>query len=162
MILGDSRILERVEKQKLIENFSKECLESTGYDLRVNRAYMLGSDSFIGVKERKTPEVVEIESNTFELNPGDYILVETLEKVNMPSDVMARILPRSSLFRCGCILATAVVDPGYTGTLTIGLKNASDKVFKLERNARVAQIVFEEVIDSVKNYNGKYQGGKVV
>ncbi|MBM3309590.1 MAG: dCTP deaminase [Candidatus Altiarchaeales archaeon] len=162
MILGDCRILRLVEEKKLLENYSSDCLESAGYDLRLGRAYKLASDSFIGVKDRRTPKVVELEGDSFTLKPGDYILVESLEKVNMPVNVMARILPRSSIFRCGCMLATAVVDPGFNGTLTMGLKNASDQEFKLERNAKIAQIVFEEVEGNSKSYNGRYQGGKVV
>jgi dCTP deaminase/dUTP pyrophosphatase len=162
MILGNEKIAKLTAEKKLIENFTPECLEPSGYDLRLGKAYRIKSDSFIGVSERKTPQVEEIKEEKILLKPGDYILVETLEKVNMPSDLMARILQRSSVFRCGCTLATAVVDPGYCGTLTMGLKNQSDQEFTIEKNAKIAQIVFEEVSGSSKKYDGKYQGGKVV
>jgi len=154
--------LKLVEEEKLIEHFSKDCLEGAGYDLRAGRAYTLESDSRVGVKDRRTPEVKEIIADKITLKPGKYVLIETLERVNMPHNLMARILQRSSIFRCGCMLATAVVDPGYCGTLTMGLKNASSQQFTLEKKARIAQIVFEEVKDSRKAYAGRYQGGKVV
>jgi len=80
----------------------------------------------------------------------------------MPKNLMARILPRSTLFRAGCSLISAVVDPGYRGTLTMGLKNLSDTAFYLERGARIGQIVFEEVAGETVSYNGRYQGGRVV
>lgn len=162
MILGDARILKLVGEKNLVEGFNQECLGGAGYDLRLSKAYRLISDSLIGVKERRTPEVVEVRDNPLALKPDEYVLVETLEKVNMPENLMARILPRSSVFRCGCMLATAVVDPGYRGALTMGLKNVSDQKFTIERNARIAQIVFEEVVGSSRRYEGKYQGGKVV
>jgi deoxycytidine triphosphate deaminase len=162
MILGDAKILKLVGEKNLVEDFNPECLGGAGYDLRLNKAYRLISDSLIGVKDRKTPDVEEIKDSPIKLRPGEYVLVETLERVNMPENVMARILPRSSLFRCGCMLATAVVDPGYRGALTMGLKNVSDRKFTLERKARIAQIVFEEVEGSSRRYEGKYQGGKVV
>jgi len=162
MILGDGRILELVEKEKLLENFSRECLGGAGYDLRLGRVYRIESDSLMGADERRTPAVSEIDSIRLTLKPGEYVLVETLERVNMPPGLMARILPRSSLFRCGCALMTAVVDPGYRGALTMGLKNVSGSEFTVEKNARIAQIVFEEVSDSSKSYSGRYQGGKVV
>lgn len=162
MILGDGRILKLVEEKKLLENFNIDCLGGAGYDLRLNKAYRLFSDSHIGVKERNTPKVEEIKANPLKLKPNEYLLVETLERVNMPANLMARILPRSSLFRCGCMLATAVVDPGYRGALTMGLKNLSDREFTIEKNARIAQIVFEEVEGSSRKYAGRYQGGKVV
>lgn len=162
MILGDARILRLVEEKKLLEDFNIDCLGGAGYDLRLNKAYRLFSDSHIGVDKRKTPKVREIKATVFKLKPNEYVLAETLEKVNMPDNLMARILPRSSLFRCGCMLATAVVDPGYRGALTMGLKNVSHQGFTIERNARIAQIVFEEVEGSSRKYAGRYQGGKVV
>jgi len=76
--------------------------------------------------------------------------------------LMARVLPRSSLFRCGASLRNAVVDPGYNGTLTFGLKNESEFNFVVEKGARICQIVFEAVHGETKPYQGKYQGGKVV
>ena len=161
MILGRERILKLVEGG-LMENFSEGCLGGAGYDLRVDRVYSLESDSRLGVKDRKTPEVQEIMFESYTLPPGEYVLVETLEKVNMPKDVMARVLNRSTLFRCGCSLFNAVVDPGFKGTLTFGLKNLSMRDFTLERHARIAQIVFEEVAGETALYDGKYQGGKVV
>jgi deoxycytidine triphosphate deaminase len=161
MILGRARILELVG-EGLIENFSADCLGGAGYDLRADRLYALESDSFLGVTSRQTPEVEEIEFGKYTVPPGEYILVETLEKVNMPSDVMARVLNRSTLFRCGCSLFNAVVDPGFKGTLTFGLKNLALRDFTLQRHARIAQIVFERVEGETVAYDGKYQGGKVV
>lgn len=162
MVLGRSEILKRVEDDKLLTNFSEDCLGGAGYDLRVAKAYTISSQSFLGVCDRKTPKITELTDESMILRPGSFILVETLEKVNMPEDVMARILPRSSLFRMGCVLATAVVDPGYKGTLTMGLANLSNHDFVFEKNARLAQIVFEEVKGETELYDGKYQGGKVV
>ena len=162
MMLGRERIDELVKEKKLLEEFNASCLEGSGYDLRINRIYRLKSGGFIGAADRKTPEVEEVEFEKYALKPDEYVLIETTEKVNMPSDLAARILPRSSLFRCGCSLMTALVDPGYRGTLTIGLKNLSSFDFVVERGARVAQIVFEEVAGKTSAYGGRYQGGKVV
>lgn len=162
MILGRAEILRLTEEDGLIENFDENCLESAGYDLRVDRIYTLDKASSIKVSAVNPPEITEADFDLYELKPNQYILLETYEKVNMPSDIVGRILPRSSVFRCGCMLATAVVDPGFHGTLTLGLKNVSSAAFKLERKARVAQILFEEVRGLTKPYSGRYQGGKVV
>jgi dUTP pyrophosphatase len=161
MVLGRSRILKLVDGG-LLENFSIDCLGGAGYDLRLNKAYRLESESFLGIQDRKTPKVREIDGGRFTLKPGDYVLIETVEKVSMPANLAARVLNRSTLFRCGCSLFNALVDPGYKGTLTFGLKNLSDIDFTVEKGARIAQIVFEEVEGETTEYNGKYQGGKVV
>ncbi len=166
MILGHSKITEMAEKEKLIENFDEECLTGAGYDLRLGRVYKITSDGFIGISERRMPNIKELEvkskNKKIKLESNEYVLVETIEKVNMPDNLIARILPRSSLFRCGCTLITAVVDPGYEGTLTVGVKNLSTRNFELESGARIGQIVFETIDGDTKTYSGRYQGGKVV
>lgn len=162
MILAYSKILELVNSIKLIENFNDDCLEGAGYDLRLGKIYKLKSGGKIGTSDRITPEVVEINCKNYSLKPGEYVLIETIEKVNMPKDLLARVLNRSSLFRCGCSLLTAVIDPGYCGTLTMGLKNLSEFPFEIEIGARVGQIVFETVDGETVLYSGKYQGGKIV
>jgi len=162
MILGRKRIEELVKTRGLITNYDASCLGGAGYDLRAAKAYAITSHSYLGVSERKTPKVVELTDDVMILRPGSFILAETLEAVNMPEDVLARILPRSSVFRMGCVLATAVVDPGYHGTLTMGLTNLGGHDFVFERNARIAQIIFERVEGETSLYDGKYQGGKVV
>ena len=161
MILGRGRILTLVESG-LIEDFSIDCLGGAGYDLRLGRIYSLKSDGLLTASARQTPKVEEVEADQHTLRPGDYVLLETLEKINMPLNLAARILNRSTVFRCGCTLINAFVDPGYRGTLTFGLKNLSTRDFTVERGARIAQIVFEEVAGETEGYCGRYQGGKVV
>lgn len=162
MILGREGILELVEEKNLLEGFDMDCLEGAGYDLRVNRIHRMKNGGFLGSKDRRTPEVEAVDFDRYSLKPGEYVLIETLEKVNMPKNLVARVLPRSSLFRCGCTLVNAVVDPGYQGVLIFGLRNLSEFDFVLEMGARIAQIVFEEVIGKTKAYEGRYQGGRVV
>ena len=162
MLLAHSKILELVKNKKLLMNFNESCLEGAGYDLRIGKIYKLKSGGKIGVSDRRTPGIEEIKCKKYSLFPGEYVLIETIEKVNMPKNLLARVLNRSSLFRCGCSLFTAVVDPGYSGILTIGFKNLSEFPFEIEIGARVGQIVFEAVDGETKLYNGKYQGGKVV
>jgi len=162
MILGYEQIIRRIRKNKLLENYEEGSIGGAGVDLRLKTAYRPKSEGLIGKTERKTPAVEEVPDERIVVEPGKYYLVETVEKVNMPEDLMARVLPRSSLFRCGASLRNAVVDPGYEGALTFGLKNEGEYNFVVEKGARICQIVFEGVEGKTKLYGGKYQGGKVV
>ena len=162
MILAEEKIRKLVAEQKLIENFDEQSLTCAGYDLRVGKFYRISGEPFLGIKERKLPTVTEEKTDKIKIAPQEYILIETIEKVHMPKDLMARVLNRSTLFRFGCTLKTAVVDPGYYGILTIGLKNLSNQTFTLEKGARVGQIVFETIEGETTTYQGRYQGGKVV
>ncbi len=162
MILSGDNIKVCVKEIKLIENFSLDCLEGAGYDLRVGKIYKIEGSGFIGSADRRTPDAKEIPFSEYTLEPDEYVLIETIEKINMPDDLAARVLPRSSLFRCGCSMITALVDPGYNGVLIFGLRNVSKTNFVFEKNAKMAQIIFEEVKGKTKSYEGRYQGGRVV
>ncbi len=161
-MLGGERILELVKKSGLIENFDKRCLGGAGYDLRIGKIYELRGGGYLGIEVRDMPSVEEIKFDEFTLNPYSYVLIESVEIVNMPSNLTARILPRSTIFRCGAHLITALVDPKYRGTLIMGLVNLGRAPFRIQRNARIAQIVFERVEGKTRAYNGRYQGGRVV
>jgi len=162
MILGKGEIARRVKEERLIENYDESCLGGAGYDIRIAKFYNASGGTYLGKTERKLPEIKDIPEGILLMKPGEYVLIETIEKVNMPADLAARVLNRSSVFRCGASTYNALIDPGYRGALTFGLKNISDHEFSVEKGARIAQIVFEEVLGKTELYNGKYQGGKVV
>lgn len=165
VVIGYEEILKQIkQKQPLIENVDEKNIQPSGVDLRVKCIYRLKNGGYLGVENRKTPDVEVVTKENGEkiiLRPNEFVLVETMEKVNMPNNLSAIVLPRSSLFRCGVSLHTAVVDPGYIGTLTFGMKNLSNFPFEIEIGSKIGQIVFEEVKGNAKLYNGKYQGGKV-
>ncbi len=161
MYLARSEILKRIKKEHLIEGCDPKNVQGAGVDLSIDRLFELQSQAHLGREKRDLPQLNEISSDVFILPTRKYFLCTTRERVNMPRDLIAFILPRSTLFRCGVSLRTAVVDPGYRGVLTIGIKNEGEGEFALERGARIAQIVFAEVKGRAAKYKGKYQGGKV-
>ena len=119
VVIGYDKILELIEKEKLIENVDKNNVQPSGVDLRVKKVYRLKNGGYLGVNNRQMPNVDIVSDKVGDkitLNPNEFVLVETMEKVNMPKNLLALILPRSSLFRCGVSLHTAVVDPGFIGT----------------------------------------------
>jgi deoxycytidine triphosphate deaminase len=159
MYLGHDEIVKRIASQGLLENYQFEGIQGAGVDLRIDRLMELKSGGRFGVTERKLPELDDVD---FTLKPGRYYLFVTMERVNMPDDLVAFMLNRSSLFRCGASLRTAVIDPGYHGVLTVGIKNEGSHEIELERGARVLQLVFAEVKGETSKYDGRYQGGRVV
>lgn len=161
MILGREQISELVKDKKLIEGFDEECLEGAGYDLRAAYFYRISGGAKLGKDGRELPDVEEINAHTYELKPGEYILIRTREWVNMPDDIGAFVTNRSTLLRSGLTTINAFVDPGFKGTLTFGLKNLSNHSFTLGKGARVVQIIFEKVEGKAKPYKGRYQGGRV-
>ncbi|TVY46554.1 putative deoxyuridine 5'-triphosphate nucleotidohydrolase [Lachnellula occidentalis] len=84
-------------------------------------------------------------------------LIDFNETVQIPRNCMASVFPRSSLWRSGVGINAGVVDAGYEGAMgaLMEVKNPSGVV--LYKNARLAQIVFEELGETVEGYSGIYQ-----
>ncbi|MFQ5975434.1 MAG: dCTP deaminase [Candidatus Hydrothermarchaeales archaeon] len=159
MFLGHYEIIKRIENGNLLENIDEANIQGAGVDIRIDKLYSLKTSGFIGKTERELPEIEKLDN--FVIKPKVFYLFKTLERINMPSDLVAFMFPRSTLFRCGISLRTAVIDPGYKGELTVGLFNESEREVTLERHARVAQLVFARVKGETKLYNGRYQDGKI-
>lgn len=182
MILSAKKILELNKKYHLIENLAEREAsnpEGVGIDIRVGEVYRLSGEGYLGEEERKTPETEKIADvkkgdKSVTIAPGETVLVKTIEVVNAPAEKIAvedgaepRFLmiiayPRSTLQRCGVFLRATKTDPGYHGELTFAMANLNKSPFKLELGARIANIVFEQVIGDIhRPYNGQWQGGRV-
>lgn len=140
----------------------KEQIQPNGVDLTVKEVALLDSAGRITVSNEQrrlsmlSPLCFDALGN-LDLLPGCYLLTYN-EVVNLPRDVMALGLPRSSLGRCGVSLHTSVWDAGYSGRSQSLLVVYNPKGFSLERSARVVQLVFFTVVGSAgEGYSGIYQ-----
>jgi len=170
MILGAKKILKLVKEKKLVENLSERELknpEGAGFDLRIGELYQLKGQGFLGVEERETPEVKllakvdEKKSKKVILQPRTYYLIKTIEKLNLPENLLALFTPRSTLYRSGVYIFGGQTAPGYQGELTTGIYNFRDEKFELEMGSRVIHIMFFEVKGKSNLYRGQWQGGRV-
>jgi len=88
--------------------------------------------------------------------------VEFNETVAVPLNLVGQLFVRSSLFRSGALLSAGVVDSGYKGALG-GLLNVFNPYgIILYKDARLAQLVLHEMVESVDGYNGIYQDQKSI
>lgn len=170
MILGVKKLLELVKKRKLVENLSERELknpEGAGFDLRIGELYEVKGKGFLGIEERETPKVKLIAKYGKEkgkkifLKPRTYYLMKTIEKLNLPENLLVLFTPRSTLYRSGIYIFGGQTAPGYKGELTTGIYNFRDEKFGLELGARVLHIMFFEIKGKTNLYRGQWQGGRV-
>jgi deoxycytidine triphosphate deaminase len=168
-MIGTKELLSLVKEKKLVENLCERELtspEGAGFDLRVGEVYRIKEgEAFLGEETRFTPQTETIAkkgtNSEVTLAPGDFVLVKTMEKVNLPFDIAAIFRPRSTLQRSGIGLLTATASPGYSGELTFGMHNFGKNTFRLEMGARIAHIIFFRTSENVSAYRGQWQGGRV-
>lgn len=95
------------------------------------------------------------------LFPGEFALASTIEKFTMPLDVLGSVADKSTWARRGLACQNTIIEPGWTGFLTLELTNHSSAVgsiLKLRRGMPIAQIIFHRLEEPTESgYSGKYQ-----
>jgi len=171
MILGPKLLLKLVKEKKLVEGLAERELttpEGAGFDLRLGEVYKLqGGKAFLGEYERETPGMKLIKTyeagkkKSIVINPGDFLIATTIEKVNTPLDITINFKPRTTTFRSGLFLRTGNVAPGYCGKLSFAVKNEGPMPVTIEMGARIVHAQFEWVDGGGTQYKGQWQGGRV-
>ncbi len=149
----------------LIEGYIslEEQLQPNGFDLTLREVGRMTSGGSMGAgpdqRELPSTEVIGFDSHGWlELDPGPYLITFN-ESVNLPLDVMALGRPRSSLLRSGVSVHTAVWDAGYLGRSQALLTVQNPSGYRLQRDARVVQLVFFRLLAPVgQGYQGRFWG----
>lgn len=104
----------------------------------------------------------EITFTYYTLQPGEIVLVRSMEYTALPKDWTAILTLKSSSGRRGLVQGhTGWGDPGFEGTWTFSLYNASPWPIELEAGQRIAQLVFFEMHDRPErdySITGHYNG----
>ena len=143
----------------------EEQVQTNGFDLTLREVALLQSAGRITEKnsQRLVSDLAPLVFDGLgfiDLMPGPYIITYN-EIVHVPRDVMALARPRSSLLRCGVTVGTAVWDAGYSGRSQSLLVVHNPLGFRLQRNARIVQLVFLKLTGETEGYRGTYQGENV-
>jgi dCTP deaminase len=171
-VLADHQIRRRCNgvNGMMIEPFTDSQVEPASYDVR------LGSD-FLVFERDETPFIdmhspVDItkpvsvrEGGHFMMHPGEFALGRTVETVNIPNDLVARIEGKSSVGRLGLMIhiTAGYIDPGFRGPITLELYCVHPLPVMIYPGDKIAQLSFHEMSSTPSQaYNGRYQDASSV
>lgn len=159
--LIDRRIRELCLNADMISPFSFQAVQPCSYDVHLGPCAKIEVPG--GFKDldlsRYTPE-----SPLF-IEPGTFLLGETVEYVRLPDNVEAHLHLVSSRAREGLNhMLSGLVDCGFQGRLTLELKNNLQYgAIPLYPNLRIAQLTFFEYPENARRpYRGRYFGDSQV
>jgi dCTP deaminase len=150
-VLSDGTILQLVNEKRIrIDPWDPSLVQPASVDLRLGDSFRVFHNHRASAIDLRQPpaglteEVVVPPDESFVIHPGEFCLGRTLEWVELPDDIVARIEGKSSLGRLGLIVhATAgFCDPGWKGTLTLELNNLTRVPIKLYPGLPIAQLSF--------------------
>jgi dCTP deaminase len=155
-----------------IDPYDETDLQPSSIDLHLDRSFRVFRNNrypYIDVRSPQ-PDLTELltvaDDKPFVLHPGEFVLGQTLEWVELPDDLVARLEGKSSLGRLGLLIHSTAgyVDPGWKGKLTLELSNVAKLPIALYFGMKIGQISFFEMSSPVDRPYGsaglgsKYQG----
>jgi deoxycytidine triphosphate deaminase len=155
---------EKAWRWTLIQNIPDDFqIEGCTVDLRIDKVFRHRGLAKLFVDKRETGKTQEIfpRNNLLYIPAGVPILVQTMEIINMPNDLLMVPGPRTTMFRSAIMMNMTFTNPGYFGPLTFLAVNTQQMDVPVERGFRMAQVAFAEVKGSNIGYSGLWQGGKV-
>ena len=173
MILSDTDILDRLADGDLVVEPLADVdqqVQPASVDLRLGERFLEFQRTNIPcIHPTEADEVGEYvtettvpEGDEFILHPGDFVLGTTIERVEIPDDLVAHVEGRSSLGRLAIVVhATAgLCDPGYHGQITLELSNLGTAPVALSPGMRVSQLTFTELKSPADRPYGAERGSK--
>jgi dCTP deaminase len=158
-----------------IRPYDEADLQPSSVDLHLDRQFRVFRNNryaFIDVRAPQ-PDLTELlavgDDEPFVLHPGEFVLGQTMEWVELPDDLVARLEGKSSLGRLGLLIHSTAgyVDPGWKGNLTLELSNVANLPIALYFGMKIGQISFLTMSSAVVRPYGsaglgsKYQGQSV-
>ena len=139
MFLGRKEIEVRIDRERLIELLDrKRNLKAANLDLRVgNEVYISGANAPTALSDVQ-PYVV--------LEPGQFALVTTFEKIKMPYDLIGLISIRSRFKMKGLVNISGFhVDPNFEGPLIFAVQNVGPNNISLRYKDEAFMLMLAEV-----------------
>lgn len=157
MILGEKRL------KKLFEDFEED-IEANGIDLRIGQGYEYAQEQICGcIDNEKHLPVTHIklleEGEYYLLEPGESMFFEIDRPIKIPENHVQLYYLRSTFVRAGLVLASAVGDAGFEGTLMMTVHNPTKHKICIGDNERIVQAV-TYTADGCGIYDGDYQHDK--
>ena len=173
MVLSDRTIRAELAAGRIaIEPHDPDLVQPSSVDVRVDRRFRVFHNArypYIDVRQPMDDltELVEVAGDEpFILHPGEFVLGQTLEWVELPNDLVARLEGKSSLGRLGLLIHSTAgfVDAGFSGKLTLELSNVANLPITIYEGMPIGQVSFMRMDAPVEHPYGsrttgsKYQG----
>src|SRR5438132_4649034 len=171
-VLADWQIKQDIKIEPFAESAPRQGqvsygVSSYGYDVRVGRRFKVFTNARCAVVDPKNfdpKSFVDIEADSCLIPPNSFALAETVEYFEIPRDVIAICLGKSTYARCGIIVNVTPLEPEWRGKVTIEISNTTPLPAKIYANEGIAQILFfkaDQVCEkSYADKKGKYQDQK--
>ncbi len=177
-VLCDTQIRELVGIEPFEDNQKRAGrvsfgVSSYGYDVRVGTLFKIftnvaphGGQTIVDPKSFTEDMFITIDTKETGkdhviIPPNSFALAETVETIDVPRNVLAICVGKSTYARCGIIVNVTPLEPEWRGKVTIEISNTTPLPAKIYANEGIAQMIFLQAertcAVSYADKKGKYQ-----
>lgn len=147
--LTDDEIAAEIKANRLIRNGDLARLAGACYELRMG-------DVYYDLTEGGSRIALAVGQAAL-IKPGHRVVLITKEELDVPADILTRVVSKGSLFSVGLSPVATYADPGFSGNLGVVTQNISDKYVELPQGEPVAKADFTRLTDAASTlYNGQH------
>jgi deoxycytidine triphosphate deaminase len=134
-ILTKDQIEFEVRENEIFSNPNGDSFGENYYYARIGHWFMKSTEG--------EPHRFDESNGTLQIKPYEYVILTSCEIFELPKNIFAFIGFRSHYIQKGLIpLAGSTIDPGYTGTLTLGFYNSSPLTIPVRFGEKICKLVF--------------------
>lgn len=171
-ILSDEMIEAFVKIKPLAVSCPKSVISygitAYGYDMRLDRKFKIFHnaypDTIIDPKNFQSSAFMDFEGDVCIVPPNSFVLGVSYERFEIPRDVLAVCVGKSSYARCGLVVNVTPLEPEWRGKVTIEISNTTPLPAKVYAMEGIAQVIFFKSLmpckTSYADKKGRYQDQK--
>lgn len=145
--LSDVDIATEMASSRLIKHGVETQATGACYELRLGNVYYDLTESDRPIRLGPGEDIL--------IKPGHRVVLITHECLEVPNDVLVRVVSKGSLFSVGLSHVATYADPGFSGNLGVVTQNISDKYIVLPQLEPIAKADFTRLSS---NANHPYRG----
>jgi dCTP deaminase len=147
--LSNNEIAAEIAAGRLIHNADPNMLEGASYQLRMGDVYYDLSEDGRRFALQANESVL--------IKPGHRVVLITSEELDIPPDILARVVSKGSLFSIGLSAVATYADPGFAGNLGVVTQNISDRYIELPQHEPIAKADFTRLTSPTTHpYQGQH------
>jgi dCTP deaminase len=148
MILGDKRIIEMQRTHNIFSPFNEELVQGASYDMSLGRQYCKNAE----IKEPTS------DSHSLSIAPGEFVLVTSREKIDMPLNLVGHNGLMSKWTKVGLIsLFSPQIDPGFKGVLIVPIINVGQNIITIAFGEPIFTVELLECSECSEGWSTKHK-----
>jgi dCTP deaminase len=165
-VLSKNDIEEHIEEGEIeLDAQRGPAIEPASMDLHLGRKLKYPAkrdDTPVSVDDKETyPEYASVDSPRPLVREGSFALATTEESLTIPNGLVAFLHGRSSIGRLGLTIENAgLIDPGFSGQVTMEFMNEVDYDIELVAGMRIGQLTFHKIENAPEVGYSEHNGNK--